>query len=690
MAYYRRSKSYGSSVSLLMTFVLGFALGMSVMYLFMALINGREGARQQGGSPQVSAKPLNATATLRNITEGRGRHIVPVVSPDSLRLLWRNVITELRPAVLVLRMENAGDPRTTREVLDMLAAFPRPPVVLMDISGGASLVGGTEGNVDAPGASVPEQVLETIRQWGGSGWLGPCLAFAPGASPVALFGSSLPATAAVKLGLDINRTLLEHGMAAAVWPFPGVATTTSPEGYALITESDFDVLAGMVEPFLQAIQAGTPALVVNQVVVPALDARKPPRPACASPVIIRELLREKWQYDGLVLGDVTVPPVVADDEDPSTLPVRCVAAGCDAVLVDFDRQDIAVGMLMSFDLNGLPPDQLAASAERLERFRARYAVRSPSASEPATPAAAPETKPASSPPMDVPESTPSTGVIAPQPPLVSAPDGDTTTTNALSVSAPEESPAAAEPTPSAGPEAPENAETAASEKAPTTESSPAEAAAAGEVSPQADTSEVQPVPQAPDAAVEPTPEPLQPTVPEGPCVMHRVEPGEGLSTIAKKYGVSLSDLKQWNGITDPDRIVSGTVLKIYGVQQDEPGPATGEAVPPDAASNHEEQSKEASEVPAPAQPSSPETSAGDEIKSTPEAVNLPKGDDTIYEVYVVQPGDTLSRIAGRYGISQAELMRINDIQDRNLVKIGSKLKVPRTPGSGGEQGTPAE
>ncbi|HOV59506.1 MAG TPA: LysM domain-containing protein, partial [Candidatus Hydrogenedentes bacterium] len=59
-------------------------------------------------------------------------------------------------------------------------------------------------------------------------------------------------------------------------------------------------------------------------------------------------------------------------------------------------------------------------------------------------------------------------------------------------------------------------------------------------------------------------------------------------------------------------------------------------------------------------------------------------------VYVVQPGDTLSRIAGRYGISQAELMRINDIQDRNLVKIGSKLKVPRTPGSGGEQGTPAE
>ncbi|HPO31606.1 MAG TPA: hypothetical protein PKX28_10205, partial [Candidatus Hydrogenedentes bacterium] len=77
MAYYRRSKSYGSSVSLLMTFVLGFALGMSVMYLFMALINGREGARQQGGSPQVSAKPLNATATLRNITEGRGRHIVP-------------------------------------------------------------------------------------------------------------------------------------------------------------------------------------------------------------------------------------------------------------------------------------------------------------------------------------------------------------------------------------------------------------------------------------------------------------------------------------------------------------------------------------------------------------------------------------------------------------------------------------
>lgn len=45
-------------------------------------------------------------------------------------------------------------------------------------------------------------------------------------------------------------------------------------------------------------------------------------------------------------------------------------------------------------------------------------------------------------------------------------------------------------------------------------------------------------------------------------------------------------------------------------------------------------------------------------------------------VYVVQPGDTLSEIAGRLGVDMVELARINGISNINLIFPGQELKLP--------------
>lgn len=45
---------------------------------------------------------------------------------------------------------------------------------------------------------------------------------------------------------------------------------------------------------------------------------------------------------------------------------------------------------------------------------------------------------------------------------------------------------------------------------------------------------------------------------------HRVQPGETLSDIATQHGVSVASLAGVNGITDPDRIVSGHTLSLAG------------------------------------------------------------------------------------------------------------------------------
>lgn len=43
--------------------------------------------------------------------------------------------------------------------------------------------------------------------------------------------------------------------------------------------------------------------------------------------------------------------------------------------------------------------------------------------------------------------------------------------------------------------------------------------------------------------------------------------------------------------------------------------------------------------------------------------------------YVVQRGDTLSSIAARHGTTVADLVQLNDLRDRNTIRIGQRLKV---------------
>ena len=49
----------------------------------------------------------------------------------------------------------------------------------------------------------------------------------------------------------------------------------------------------------------------------------------------------------------------------------------------------------------------------------------------------------------------------------------------------------------------------------------------------------------------------------------------------------------------------------------------------------------------------------------------------IADTYEVQPGDSLSKIAGRFGLSLKDLMAANkQITDPNLIRIGQKLNIP--------------
>ena len=99
-----------------------------------------------------------------------------------------------------------------------------------------------------------------------------------------------------------------------------------------------------------------------------------------------------------------------------------------------------------------------------------------------------------------------------------------------------------------------------------------------------------------------------------------VRPGDTLSGIASRLGISVGALTRANGITDPNRVHAGTSLQV-------PGAAAA--------------------------------SSG--------------------RTHVIAPGETLTAIAARYTTSVRALVDANGIRDANRVRIGHRLRIPSAP-----------
>lgn len=128
-------------------------------------------------------------------------------------------------------------------------------------------------------------------------------------------------------------------------------------------------------------------------------------------------------------------------------------------------------------------------------------------------------------------------------------------------------------------------------------------------------------PPAPTAVPEapPTPQAAPPVRP-GDAVYHVVQWGENLTRIANRYGTTVWAIAQANGIWNVNYIRAGQVLLIpvAGVPQPQPWP----------------------------------------------------------RVYIVQPGDTLSAIAWRFGTTVWAIVQANGIWNPNLIYVGQRLIIP--------------
>ena len=159
-------------------------------------------------------------------------------------------------------------------------------------------------------------------------------------------------------------------------------------------------------------------------------------------------------------------------------------------------------------------------------------------------------------------------------------------------------------------------------------------------------------------------------------ITHKVKSGESLSTIAKKYKVSVAELKSWNSLSS-DKLSIGKALKVItkkAVPVKQNGTQTqAEPLVADAAVK-EEVKKEESRV------TDRKTEIPNETKEvvfvstkSPSATTKATGDGISH---TVKSGESLFLLAKMYGSSIEELIQWNGLTSNNI-KVGQTLQVGR-------------
>jgi beta-N-acetylhexosaminidase len=189
-------------------------------------------------------------------------------------------------------------------------------------------------------------------------------------------------TQVASLGLAMASGIRLEGMIPVAKHFPGYGSATyDDDGIQLTLNKEVSDLARLLYPFNEATRSGIEGIVVGHVAVPALDKDYPKRPATLSPVLVEELLRNRWGYKGVILADNVARNDIIQMQSSSEAVVEALKAGCDAVLF-LDPNPIQIreaveAIRKALDTGELSRESLLASQERLEEWRTKLGATAP-------------------------------------------------------------------------------------------------------------------------------------------------------------------------------------------------------------------------------------------------------------------------------------------------------------------------
>jgi beta-N-acetylhexosaminidase len=128
-------------------------------------------------------------------------------------------------------------------------------------------------------------------------------------------------------------------------------------------------------PFKAAIEAGIPAIMTSHILFPKIETEK--LPATMSSKFLKDLLREKLKFDGLILSDGMEMNAIQTYYGIPRGCVMALSAGVDMVFVCHEMPEMEKSLKeinAIFEHGGFDTAEFDTSVERILRYKEKYAV----------------------------------------------------------------------------------------------------------------------------------------------------------------------------------------------------------------------------------------------------------------------------------------------------------------------------
>ncbi|MAZ77185.1 MAG: lytic transglycosylase [Legionellaceae bacterium] len=164
----------------------------------------------------------------------------------------------------------------------------------------------------------------------------------------------------------------------------------------------------------------------------------------------------------------------------------------------------------------------------------------------------------------------------------------------------------------------------------------------------------------------------QHSIPDVNVIHHIVRRGESLSSIARDYRVNLRKLAFWNGVKPTDRIKPGSDLTIWPSKLTRYGGRSNVTYTIKAGDTL---SKIAARYGVSVTAIKRHNQLNTTLLKPGQRLVIPVVREVKKIYYTVKRGDTLSKIATHYGVSVSNLLRWNHIRNQHKIFVGEKLVI---------------
>lgn len=715
MEVYIRKRKSGPSFEVIAALVVGLAIGIGAMYF---LSGGEDQPTLPPNDTQIAALPsppdvstppseeppapadtespappsegpADSTQTVPGELEKiedvwPARHLFIAVKGEKLDSNTKELLAELKPGGVVLRSENI---RVKNQLIDLIAEIKTavglgttidalPLIAVAQEGGKLNLLNLKEAPTAAEIAKyAKEKSLEDVKKVGaalgqscqerGIGvLLGPSLDIASKDTAKEMQARSLGDNHqdVAAIGLAYADGAMTAGVLPVVKHFPGMGTLKgdTQKKLASLTD-DQNLMAQIIYPFAEAARCNVPGVLVGHVVAPTVDSEtKPVAAASLSSKLVKGLLREKFNYPGVILADDVNQAAISSKAFPAEqAAVAALAAGNDAVLMlntDLEKIRLVCATIEIAATEGaLDRAALSESKRRLDAWQAALKSQPPyrgldgplpqlSSQEKQETAVAQSGEPSS---VRAPDAPPAGSEVEY---TVVAGDSLSKLTTKFNVTADQIREWNNLKSDNLFVNQKLVIKSAGATQSP---APPAETAPSGPASAPPAQEEPAPAPPAPqdtatDAVEPPSEEPSVQPPANSKAAEHVVKRGEFLASIATKYKVTFQDIMRWNHMNDT-KLAEGQKLTIYVAPDFEPAANDAAATPAEGA-----------------------PAAAPNKAAAPASSNAAPADTEI--TYTVKRGDNLSNIASMYGVTADDIRGWNGIEG-NRIDVNQQLKI---------------